>query len=185
MPRTAASLVSEALAAWILSRLEDENDFAREGLPEFDIPRLLQALSAGGLPAEGFSLALVGFDTTEEELRATADAHGLGELAGVTIDLHVATEWRNDRERHPRIVALARGYNPSVHGLRFFSRASSGELAGILLGWAETAIRVHDDAAASSAARDAARGAGAEVDPVPGRRRGLSRRMERGQATGR
>ncbi len=137
MPRTAASLVSEALAAWILSRLADENDFAREGLPEFDIPCLLEALSEGGLPAAGFSLALVGFDTTEEELRATADAKGLGGLAGVTLDLHVATEWRNHRERHPRIVALARGYNPSVHGLRFFSRASSGELAAILLGWAE------------------------------------------------
>ena len=138
MPRTAASLVSEALAAWILSRLEHENDFAREGLPEFDIPCLLQALSAGGLPAGGFSLALVGLDTTEEELRRIAEAKGLGELAGLTLDLHVATEWRNDRERHPRIVALARGYNPSVHGLRFFSRASSGELAAFLLGWAES-----------------------------------------------
>ena len=139
MARTAASLVSEALAAWILSRLEHENDFAREGLPEFDIPRLLEALSEGGLPAGGFSLALVGFDTTNEELRTVVEAKGLGELAGLTLDLHVATEWRNDRERHPRIVALARGYNSSVHGLRFFSRASSGELAGILLGWAENA----------------------------------------------
>ena len=137
MLRTAASLVSEALAAWILSSLEDENDFARERLPEFDIPCLLQALSAGGLPAGGFSLALVGFETTDEELLAVAEAKGLGELAGLTHDLHVATEWRNDRERHPRIVALARGYNPSVHGLRFFSRASSGELAAILLGWAQ------------------------------------------------
>ena len=137
MPRTAASLVSEALAAWIISRLDDENDFAREGLPRFDIPCLLQALSRGGLPPGSFSLALVGFDTTEEEVRATADANGLGGLAGVTLDLHVATEWRNDRDRHQRIIALARGYNPSVHGLRFFSRASSGELAGILLGWAE------------------------------------------------
>ena len=137
MPRTAASLVSEALAAWILSRLQDENDFAREGLPEFDIPCLLEALSAGGQPAGGFSLALVGFETTDEELRAIAEARGLGELAGLTLDLHVATEWRNDRKRHPRIVALARGYNPSVHGLRFFSRVSSGELATILLGWAQ------------------------------------------------
>ena len=137
MPRTAASLVSEALAVWILSRLQVENDFAREGLPEFDIPCLLEALSAGGLPAGGFSLALVGFETTDEELRAIAEARGLGELAGLTFDLHVATEWRNDRKRHPRIVALARGYNPSVHGLRFFSRVSSGELATILLGWAQ------------------------------------------------
>ncbi|MCY4394570.1 MAG: AAA family ATPase, partial [Rhodospirillaceae bacterium] len=139
MARTAASLVSEALAAWILSRLGHENDFAREGLPEFDIPCLLQALSEGGMPAGRFSLALVGFETTEEEVRALADANGLGALAGVTLDLHVATEWRNDRDRHPRIVALARGYNPSVHGLRFFSRASSGELAVFLLGWAENA----------------------------------------------
>ena len=139
MSRTAASLVSEALAAWIVSRLEHDNDFAREGLPQCDVPRLLQALSEGGLPAGSFSLALVGFDTTEEEVRAAADANALGGLAGVTVDLHVATEWRNDRDRHPRIIALARGYNPSVHGLRFFSRASSGELAVILLGWAESA----------------------------------------------
>ena len=137
MPRTAASLVSEALAAWILSSLGHENDFAREGLPEFDIPCLLQALSAGDLPAGGFSLALVGVETTEVELRAVAEAKGLGELAGLTLDLHVATEWRNNRERHPRIVALARGYNPSVHGLRFFSRASSEKLAAILLRWAQ------------------------------------------------
>ena len=68
MARTAASLVSEALAAWILSRLDHENDFAREGLPEFDIPCLLEALSQGGLPAGEFSLALVGFETTEEEV---------------------------------------------------------------------------------------------------------------------
>ena len=139
MARTAASLVSEGLAAWILSRLDHENDFAREGLPEFDIPCLLQALSEGGLPAGQFSLALVGFETTEKEVRALADANGLAALVGVTLDLHVATEWRNDRDRHPRIVALARGYNPSVHGLRFFSRASSGELAAFLLGWAENA----------------------------------------------
>ena len=139
MARTAASLVSEALAAWILSRLDHENDFAREGLPEIDIPCLLQALSKGGLPAGQFSLALVGFETTEKEVRALADANSLGALVGLTLDLHVATEWRNDRDQHPRIVALARGYNPSVHGLRFFSRASSGELAALMLGWAETA----------------------------------------------
>ena len=84
MARTAASLVSEALAAWILSRLEQESDFAREGLPRFDLPYLLQALSKGGLPARRFSLALVGFDTTDEDLRAIADANDLGELAGVT-----------------------------------------------------------------------------------------------------
>jgi Holliday junction resolvasome RuvABC ATP-dependent DNA helicase subunit len=72
-------------------------------------------------------------------LQASAAAAGLSGLGGITTDLHVAIEWRNDRTRHPRIIALARGYNPSVHGLRFFSRASSGELAGYLLSWAESA----------------------------------------------
>ena len=137
MPRGPASLVSEALAAWILSRFEDDDDFAREGLPEFDIQCLLRALVKGGLSGTDLSLALVGFDTTEEAVRSMADACGLEGLAGVTGDLHVATEWRNDRDRHPRIIALARGYNPSVHGLRFFTHASSGELASLLLSWAE------------------------------------------------
>lgn len=138
MARSAASFVSEALAAWILARLELENDFAREGLPRCDIDGLLKALATGGLPAQSFSLALVGFDATEADVLASAAAVGLSGLVGVTNDLHIATEWRNDRARHPRIIALARGYNPSVHGLRFFSRASSGELASYLLSWAET-----------------------------------------------
>jgi Holliday junction resolvasome RuvABC ATP-dependent DNA helicase subunit len=137
MARSAASFVSEALAAWILARLEFENDFAREGLPRCDIDSLLKALAIGGLPAHSFSLALVGFDASEADVRANAVAAGLSGLVGVTNDLHIATEWRNDRARHARIIALARGYNPSVHGLRFFSRASSGELAGYLLKWAE------------------------------------------------
>ena len=137
MPRSAPSLVSEALAAWILAGLEDHGDFAREGLPEFDIPHLLRALADGGVSGTDLSLALVGFDTSEREVREGARANGLGALAGVTRDLHVATEWRNDRARHPRIIALARGYNPSVHGLRFFTHATSGELAIRLLAWAE------------------------------------------------
>ena len=142
MARTAASFVSEALSAWILARLEQENDFAREGLPRCDVASLLQALAAGDLPAKSFSLALVGFGVNEAKVRASADAAGLNDLAGVTTDLHVATDWRNNRDRHPRIIALARGYNPSVHGffsLRFFSRASSGDLAVYLLSWAKNA----------------------------------------------
>ncbi len=138
MARSAASFVSEALASWILARLELENDFAREGLPRCDVGSLLKALATGGLPAQSFSLALVGFDASEADVRSRAADAGLSDLVGITNDLHIATEWRNDRARHPRIIALARGYNPSVHGLRFFSRASSGELASYLLSWAET-----------------------------------------------
>lgn len=138
MARPAAAFVSEALAAWIFDRIEQEVDFAREGLPRCDVGVLLQSLAAGGLPARDFSLALVGFEVDEAQLQASAATAGLSDLAGITTDLHVAIEWRNTRERHSRIIALARGYNPSVHGLRFFSRASSAELAAYLLEWAET-----------------------------------------------
>lgn len=138
MAKSAASFVGEALAAWILDRLDNDNDFAREGLPHADTDVLIGALAAGGLSASEFSLALVGFDVDEGEILASASRHGLINLGGTTTDLHVATQWRNERDKHPRIIALARGYNPSVHGLKFFSRASSSELAGYLLAWAAT-----------------------------------------------
>ncbi|RWC87649.1 MAG: AAA family ATPase [Mesorhizobium sp.] len=138
MARSAAFFVGEALAAWILARLGDDNDFAREGLPHADPDVLIASLAKGGLPANEFSMALVGFNANEADIRASALKHDLHGLAGITTDLHVATHWRNERDKHPRIIALARGYNPSVHGLKFFSRASSSELAGYLLAWAAT-----------------------------------------------
>ena len=180
MRRTPESLVSEALAAWILSRLEHENDFAREGLPAFDIPRLLRALSEGGLPAGSFSLALVGFEGTDEDVRATADANGLGGLTGVTIDLHVATEWRNDRDGHPRIIALARGYNPSVHGLRFFSRRVVERARGHSARMGGEGLGVHDDADTPAPVGDLAPCTGAFGSSVPGRRGRVSCRLEHG-----
>jgi hypothetical protein len=138
MARSAASFVGEALGSWILARLGDDNDFAREGLPQTDVDGLIASLGKGGLPSADFSLALVGFGVEEKDIRASASRHGLDQLGGITTDLHMATQWRNERNKHPRIIALARGYNPSVHGLRFFSRASSSELAGYLLAWALT-----------------------------------------------
>ncbi len=127
-------LVAEALAEWIGAELPHHNDFAREGLPSCDAGHLLRLLLANPrIAAAGFSIAIVGF--TErfadiEELASELSAHA------ITDDLHVATDWRNHRETHPRIVALARGYNPSVHGLDFFARTSSSELAAHLLRWA-------------------------------------------------
>ena len=137
MTYSSSTLISEALADWILSRMEIETDFCREGLPEFDPSHLLQALSKENFPVEYFSIALVGCDKTDIELRTIADEYGLGKLAGISCDLHVATEWRNNRIKHPRIIALACGYNEYVHGLRFFSSFSSSELATCLLKWAK------------------------------------------------
>lgn len=135
MSNTPETLVAEALGEWITVGLRAHNDFAREGLPAMDVGRFLDLVSAPGALLEAdLSFALVGFGTSAGELAAQAAARG---LRAVTDDLHVATEWRNNRGTHPRIVALARGYNPSVHGLGFFATASSSELARHLIHWAE------------------------------------------------
>lgn len=134
MAIAAPTLVAEALAEWIASGLHRSNDFAREGLPACDAGRLLTLLGElSRIAGTPISVALVGFGVTTEELETLAAEAG---IASVTDDLHIATDWRNHREEHPRIIALARGYNPSVHGLNFFARSSSSELASHLLRWA-------------------------------------------------
>lgn len=139
MSRMAPYFVAQALASWMLETLDRSNDFAREGLPPCDIESLVVALGQSPrFVAEEFSLALVGFGVDDSSLEQIATQAGLTGLAGITTDLHVATGWRNDRGAHPRIVALATGYNPSVHGLRFFARATSSELASYLFSWARS-----------------------------------------------
>jgi Holliday junction resolvasome RuvABC ATP-dependent DNA helicase subunit len=139
MSLTASTFVAQALASWILDTLDHSNDFAREGLPPCDAESLIARLGQSPhFVSERFSLALVGFGVDDLKLEHMAAQTGLLGLAGVTTDLHVATEWRNDRVAHPRIIALATGYNPSVHGLRFFARATSSELASYLLRWAKS-----------------------------------------------
>lgn len=126
-------LVAEALAEWIGADLLQHNDFAREGLPNCDAAHLLRQLQANNrIAAAGFSIAIVGFSGDFAEVETLASQLS---VHAITDDLHVATEWRNHRDAHPRIVALARGYNPSVHGLDFFARTSSSELAAHLLRW--------------------------------------------------
>lgn len=135
MARVATELVAEALAEWIRTDVGAHNDFAREGLPPCDAGYLLERLAGmEELKTERVSIALVGFELDQAALTAVASRLGLGP---VTDDLHTATDWRNHRLAHPRIIALARGYNPSVHGLSFFARASSSELAHKLLIWAQ------------------------------------------------
>lgn len=139
MSRLAPHFVAQALASWMLETLDRSNDFAREGLPPCDVESLVKALGQSQrFVVEGFSLALVGFGIDDASLEQIVTRAGIAGLAGLTTDLHVATEWRNDRIAHPRIIALATGYNPSVHGLRFFARATSSELASYLLSWAKS-----------------------------------------------
>ncbi|CAN7479052.1 AAA family ATPase [Caulobacter sp. LjRoot300] len=142
MALSASQYVAEGLVAWIRHDLTRENDFAREGLPQCDPIHFLEAFASSDVLREaGFSIALVGFGAKEAEL---ADAAAKLKLGPVTTDLHLATDWRNRRAEHPRIIALAQGYNPSVHGLNFFARASSSSLAQHLLRWARSRSPFND-----------------------------------------
>ncbi|CAO3426278.1 hypothetical protein [Azospirillum argentinense] len=141
MPHTSSYYVAQALAAWISTAAKSANDFAREGLPNIDVEAFFQALGQSGeiSPAE-FSVALVGFGHDEASLHQLAKNANL-DFAALATDLHTATDWRNHRDRHSRIIALATGYNQSVHGLQFFARARSSELARILFRWASESER--------------------------------------------
>ena len=133
-----AELVSRGLARWILRNLSGSRYFGRQGLPRCDIAILFRELAQSVVfPADQFAIAMVNFGIADDgELLALATDCGLSALRAVSCDLHVATAWRNDADAFPRVVALAAGYNASVHGLKFFGHATSADLAGHLLDWA-------------------------------------------------
>lgn len=132
-----SQLASEALAAWTLEALRDgECSLARQELPELDLPTFFRAFAdVEELPAR-VSLALVGFDATADELKAMARKAGADCFTEFASDLHVAAAWRNNRARHPVIVAYARGMVTGVNTLRHFAQATSRDLTLQLLVWA-------------------------------------------------
>ena len=132
-----AQLASEALAAWTIEALHDgESSLARQELPELDLPSFFRAMAKAEGPAESVSLALVGFGASASELKALARKVGVKCFTEFAADLHVAAGWRNNRARHPKIVAYARGMVTGVNTLRHFSKATSRDLTLKLLAWA-------------------------------------------------
>ena len=124
---------SIALAHWIISKLEQENDFAAEGLPAIDIKKLFSELVTPLFPATKFSIAISGMNLTATDFQEIARHTGLVGIREFADDLHIAAEWRNDRFRHPRTIALAGGYNPGVHTLGHYARPLSADLARLLI----------------------------------------------------
>lgn len=132
-----SQLASEALAAWTLEALHDgECSLARQELPELDLLTFFRAFAhADGLP-NNVSLALVGFNAKPEQLKAMARQAKANCFTEFASDLHVAAAWRNNRARHPVIVAYARGMVTGVNTLRHFAQATSRDLTLKLLVWA-------------------------------------------------
>ncbi len=124
---------SIALARWIIFKLPQENDFAGQGLPLIDIEKLFSELANPVFPATEFSIAISGMKLTATDFEEIANRVGLVGIREFADDLHIAAEWRNDRERHPRTIALAGGYNPGVHTLGHYARPLSADLARLLI----------------------------------------------------
>ncbi|MBB5030537.1 ATP-binding protein [Prosthecobacter vanneervenii] len=131
-----SSLASEALAAWTIEALNDgEKSLARQELPELDLLAFFRPFAAAKVPSS-VSLAMVGFGKNADELKKIAHKAGVTCFSHFADDLHEAANWRNQRKKHPIIVAYARGKTAGVNTLRHFAGATSRELTLTLLRWA-------------------------------------------------
>ena len=129
--------VARAAALQAAAAIRKGGHFFCDQLPSMDVERFLAALAEETDDARGASLALVGYGTSETDLRYRFDALGLA-VGHVTTDLHVAARWRNEPEIHAQIIALARGRHPGVSTLAHFPRGDTREFARGLLRWART-----------------------------------------------
>ena len=102
-----------------------------------DIPHFFSALAELTNNVSGLSLALVGYNLLETDLREQLDAKELP-VVHVTTDLHVAAKWRNEPNIHTNIVALALHRHPGVSTLAHFPQGNARSLAIRLLEWAQT-----------------------------------------------
>ena len=100
-----------------------------------DVERFLTVLREDAVDASSVSLALVGYGMTGTDLRNRMTALGLP-IGHVTTDLHIAAKWRNEPQKHAKIVALATGRYPGVSTLAHFPRGRTGVFARDLLRWA-------------------------------------------------
>jgi hypothetical protein len=127
---TRDELAAEALAAWTIKALKKGiRAVGRQELPPMSLSAFFRAFkSTAGLPS-GISLALVGFGSDETKLGQIAKREAPGLFAHLAVDLHRAASWRNQRKKHPLVIAYARGRVTGVNTLKHFEQASSNELS--------------------------------------------------------
>lgn len=136
---TRDDLAASALASWTIRALKKGVRAAgRQELPAMSVPVFLRAFrNVDGLPI-GVSLALVGFDKDLEKLTQLAKREAPNVFSHVAVDLHRAASWRNQRQKHPVVIAYARGRVTGVNTLKHFEQASSNELSLTLMDWAKS-----------------------------------------------
>ena len=135
---TKEQLVAQSVARWLGTIEAQRKDVVREALPSMDVAWLFRALAEEeNFHPDGISMAIAGFDLSAVDLEHARSESGLPAMHGLTDDLHVAAEWRDTRQNHASIIALAKGWHPGVSTLDHFRSAQSKDLCGFLLGWAE------------------------------------------------
>lgn len=134
-----SQLSAQAVTAWTLKALrEGARSLGRQEMPELDLRTFFRAFADDeGLPPR-VSLALVGFGASATELEAFARKSAAACFSAFASDLHAAAAWRNNRAKHPFIVAYARGTVTGVNTLRHFKQPTSRDLTLTLLQWAKT-----------------------------------------------
>ena len=138
---TREQVIAQSMSCWISEKIQTEKDFLRKSLPMMDVGYFLQTLSQiGGINFSEVSIALAGFGHDTTMLRSLANTAGLAAIRDITDDIYTAAIWRNNRNSHSRIIALARGKHPGLSTLKHFSPSHSRELARAVLEWAKSNV---------------------------------------------
>ena len=124
---------SEALARWLGMTARPGQPCLGMKLPTLDFPRFFETLARSiEHEPQDFALCAAGFDLDEPTLRAMAERAGL-HFHDVATHLQRAATWRNLSDA--TILAIARGEPDGGNTLQEFKKATSGELASVLLRW--------------------------------------------------
>lgn len=128
--------IARAAALQAAAAIKTGDHFFCEQLPPMEVGFFLAVLRDETDDASAVSLALVGYQLSDMDLREKLDSIQL-DIGSVTTDLHVAAKWRNEPKDHPMIVALATGRHPGVSTLAHFSQGNPRVFALELLKWAQ------------------------------------------------
>ena len=132
---TREAYIARAAALQVAAAIREGGNLFCEQLPLMDVDRFLAALREETGDAAAVSLALVGYQLSDTDVRDRLTATGLA-VGHVTTDLHVAARWRNEPRVHSSIIALATGRYPGVSTLAHFPQGDSRQFALDLLRWA-------------------------------------------------
>lgn len=133
MSLTTEQAAAEAVARWLGKVAIPGRHCLRTNLPQIDFPRFFDTLANQiEHTAADFSFCAAGFDLDEPTLQMLVGRTNL-RFGNVATHLQKAAAWRNSEDT--TILAIARGEPEGGNTLQEFAKASSGELAKILLGW--------------------------------------------------